>query len=309
MKRLDWKHIRLKSSGLRLPYIKSRERAYEIAKDIAFFILGSALYSLSVAVFTAPNKIAPGGLTGVATILYYVIHTPVGMTMFVLNIPLFLLGFRYIGVKFIGRTVVCTAMVSVMTDLMSSVLPAYRSNLLLAVLYGGVLSGAGLGLIFLRGATTGGSDVASRLLRIRYPHIPMGRMMLLLDIAIIGLSAIVFRSLDSALYAIICSFASSRVIDGILYGSDNGRMVLVISEHNEDIARQILSDMERGVTLLRGKGVYTGREREVLLCAVRRPEAARLRSIVRQADPSAFVIMCEAGEVIGEGFTPINKEI
>lgn len=308
MKRLDWKNIHLRSTGLRLPYVKNRERAYEIAKDMFFFLLGSALYSVSVAVFTAPNKIAPGGLTGIATILYYIIHTPVGTTMFVLNIPLFVLGFRHIGVKFIGRTVICTAMVSVMTDMMS-VLPAYRSNLLLAVLYGGVLSGAGLGLIFLRGATTGGSDVASRLLRIRFPHIPMGRMMLLLDMAIIGVSAIVFRSLDSALYAIICSFTSSRVIDSILYGADTGRMALVISDQNDAIARQVLDHMERGVTLLKGKGVYTGRERDVLMCAVRRPEAAKLRNIIRQTDPAAFVIMCEAGEVIGEGFTPITKDM
>ncbi len=308
MKRLDWKNILLRSTGLRLPYVKNRERAYEIAKDMFFFLLGSALYSVSVAVFTAPNKIAPGGLTGIATILYYIIHTPVGTTMFVLNIPLFVLGFRHIGVKFIGRTVICTAMVSVMTDMMS-VLPAYRSNLLLAVLYGGVLSGAGLGLIFLRGATTGGSDVASRLLRIRFPHIPMGRMMLLLDMAIIGVSAIVFRSLDSALYAIICSFTSSRVIDSILYGADTGRMALVISDQNDAIARQVLDHMERGVTLLKGKGVYTGRERDVLMCAVRRPEAAKLRNIIRQTDPAAFVIMCEAGEVIGEGFTPITKDM
>lgn len=308
MKRLDWKNIRLKSTGLRLPYVRSRQQAYEIAKDVAFFILGSALYSLSVAVFTAPNKIAPGGLTGVATILYYAIGTPVGTTMFVLNLPLFLLGFRYIGVRFIGRTVICTALVAVMTDWMS-VLPAYHSNLLLAVLYGGVLSGAGLGLIFLRGATTGGSDVASRLLRIRFPYVPMGRMMLLLDILIIGVSAIVFHSLDSALYAVICSFTSSRVIDGILYGADTGRMVLVISDHNDDISRAILNDMERGVTLLKGKGVYTGREREVLLCAVRRSEAAKLRGILRRTDPAAFVIMCEAGEVIGEGFSPISKDM
>lgn len=308
MKRLDWKNIHLRSTGLRLPYVKNRERAYEIAKDMFFFLLGSALYSVSVAVFTAPNKIAPGGLTGIATILYYIIHTPVGTTMFVLNIPLFVLGFRHIGVKFIGRTVICTAMVSVMTDMMS-VLPAYRSNLLLAVLYGGVLSGAGLGLIFLRGATTGGSDVASRLLRIRFPHIPMGRMMLLLDMGIIGVSAIVFRSLDSALYAIICSFTCSRVIDSILYGADTGRMALVISDQNDAIARQVLNHMERGVTLLKGKGVYTGRERDVLMCAVRRPEAAKLRNIIRQTDPAAFVIMCEAGEVIGEGFTPITKDM
>ena len=302
MKKIGWK-----ATGLRLPYLRNRARVYEVLKDLIFYLVGSALYSVSVAVFTAPNKIAPGGLTGIATILYYVIHTPIGTTMFVLNIPLFLLGFRFIGKRFIARTIICTAMVSVMTDMMA-VLPAYRGNMLLAVLYGGVLGGAGLALIFLRGSTTGGSDVASRLLRLKYPHIPMGRMMLLLDVLIIGVSAIVFRSLDSALYAIICSFTGSRVIDSILYGSDNGRMVLVISDNNDEIARVILEDMERGVTLLKGRGVYTGRERDVLMCAVRRPEAARLRAIVRRRDPSAFIIMCEAGEVIGEGFKPITKE-
>ena len=302
MRRIGWK-----STDMRLPYIRNREFIYEVLKDLLFYLIGSALYSVSVAVFTAPNKIAPGGLTGIATILYYVIHTPIGTTMFILNIPLFLLGFRFIGKRFIVRTIICTAMVSVMTDMMAA-LPAYRGNMLLVVLYGGVLGGAGLALIFMRGSTTGGSDVASRLLRLKYPHIPMGRMMLLLDVIIIGISAIAFHSLDSALYAVICSFAGSRVIDSVLYGSDNGRMVLVISDKNEEIAKTILNDMERGVTLLKGRGVYTGRERDVLMCAVRRPEAARLRAVVRRSDPSAFVIMCEAGEVIGEGFKPITKE-
>lgn len=180
--------------------------------------------------------------------------------------------------------------------------------MLLAALYGGVLSGIGLGLIFLRGSTTGGTDIASRLLKIKWPYIPMGRMMMLVDAVIIVASIIAFKSVDSGLYAMIQLFVSSKVIDMILYGSDTGKMILVVSDKNAEIATAIMSDLDRGVTMLKGRGFYTGAERDVLLCAVRRQQTPTVRSIVRKADPTAFIIMCEAGDVIGEGFKPITKD-
>jgi uncharacterized membrane-anchored protein YitT (DUF2179 family) len=136
----------------------------------------------------------------------------------------------------------------------------------------------------------------------------MGRVMMFIDFLVVASAAVVFRSVDDALYAMIAIFTGSRVIDSILYGSDTGRMAIVVSDKNIEIAQAISQEINRGVTLLKGKGFYTGRERDVLMCAVRRPEAARLRTIVRKADPTAFIIMCEAGEVIGEGFKPITKE-
>lgn len=277
--------------------------------DGLYFIAGCTLYSLSVAIFTAPNKIAPGGITGIVTVLHYMIGTPIGTMIFVLNIPLLILGVRFIGGKFIIKTVICTALVSVIIDLMNVFsIYTYHGDMLLASLYGGVLSGAGLGIVFLRGATTGGTDVASRLIRLKYRHLSMGRVMMLIDFCVVALAAFYFKSIDDALYAMIAIFTGSRVIDGILYGSDNGRMAMIISDKNDEIARSVMAEINRGVTVLKGRGFYTGRDRDVLVCAVRRPETAKLRAVVMKTDPCAFIIMCEAGEVIGEGFKPITKD-
>jgi uncharacterized membrane-anchored protein YitT (DUF2179 family) len=283
---------------------------YEYFLDFIFCTFGATLYSISVTVFTAPNQIAPGGITGIATVLFYLFKTPIGTMIFILNIPLFILGLRFIGGSFIVKTIVSTAFTSIIIDVLNAFpVPQYHGDKLLAAVYGGVISGAGLALVFLRGSTTGGTDIASRLLKLKFRHISMGRMMLIIDFFVIIFAAVAFRSVDSALYAMIAIFTSSRVIDSILYGSDNGKMAVVISKNNDEIAKAIINDMSRGLTILKGKGYYTGAEREVIMCAVRRPEAARLRTIVKKIDPNAFIIMCEAGEIIGEGFKPINKEI
>lgn len=278
--------------------------------DSLFFIAGTFLFSISVSMFSAPNNLAPGGLTGIATILHYLIRVPVGTTSLILNIPLFILGLRFIGGEFIIKSIICTVLVSIEVDA-TTFLPIYdgsHGNMLLAALYGGVLSGIGLALVFLRGGTTGGTDIGSRLFKLKYKHVPMGQGIMILDAGIILLSVVVFKSVDSGLYAMIELFVSARVIDAILYGSDTGKMILVISDKYNEISEAITVEMNRGVTLLKGHGYYTGREREVLLCAVRRPESPTLRAIVRRVDPNAFMIMCESNEVIGEGFKPITKE-
>ena len=298
----------MSSNHLSLKNITEKQK--ELVFDVIFMTLGCLIYSASVSIFTAPNKMAPGGITGIATLLHYTIGTPIGIMIFVLNIPLLIFAFRYINGNFIIKTIICTALTSVSVDLLSF-LPKYdgsHGNMLLAALYGGLLSGTGLALVFLRGATTGGTDVASRLLKLKWAHIPMGRMMMGIDCVVILISLIVFKSIDSGLYALIELFVSSKVIDTILYGSDTGKMVLVISDKYEEIAKILTSELNRGITFLKSRGYYTGRDREVLLCAVRRPQTARLRAIVRKIDPQAFIIMCEAGDVIGEGFKPITKD-
>ncbi|HCC00215.1 MAG TPA: YitT family protein [Ruminococcaceae bacterium] len=277
-------------------------------KDILFFTVGTFLYSVGISVFTAPNRIAPGGATGVATILHYLIHTPIGTMIFVVNIPLLILALRFLGKNFVIKTLYCTVLVSVFTDILAlPFVPVYKDNPILASLYGGVLSGAGLALVFLRGGTSGGSDVLSRLFRLKWPYIPMGRMMLAIDCVVVGISAVVFWNVNVALYAIIVEFTSSRVIDSILYGADNGRMALIISAKPPEIAQAIQTELHRGVTLLHGQGYYTGRDRTVILCAVRRTQVAKLRRLVRTVDPGAFMISCNADEVLGEGFKSLEK--
>lgn len=285
-------------------------RKKELALDFLFCTAGSLILAASIAVFTAPNKMAPGGLTGIATLLYYTLGFPIGVTTLVLNLPLFALGFRHIGKEFLVKSVYCTIVSSLGVDLFEF-LPKYRGegeNMLLAALYGGVIMGVGLGLVFLRNSTTGGTDIASRLLKLKWPYVSMGRMMLVIDGAIIAVSIVVFKSVNSGLYSIIALFVSARVVDAILYGADTGKMALIITDHDEEVARDISQELERGITILSGRGYYTGRERNVLMCAVRRQQTAQLRHIVRGIDPSAFIILCEAGDVIGEGFKPITKE-
>lgn len=293
--------------SVNLPFpVKTPPR--ELIKDILFFVAGTFLYSAGVSIFTAPNHIAPGGITGIATILHYLVHTPIGTMFFVLNVPLVLVALRFLGKRLVAKTVLCIVLVSVFTDVLAlPFVPTYTDNSILAALYGGLLSGAGLGLVFLRGGTTGGSDILGRLLRLKWPQISMGRMLLLVDFCVIAFSALVFWNINVALFAIVVEFTSSRVIDSLLYGAENGRMALIFSDFHDDIAEAIRLELNRGITVMKGEGYYTGKESEILICAVRRTQATRLRALVHRIDPHAFVIMCRTDEVLGQGFKPLRQ--
>lgn len=171
-----------------------------------------------------------------------------------------------------------------------------------------MLSGAGLGLIYMRGATTGGSEIVARLLERRLRHVPIGRLILLVDAVVVAVSALVYRQIESALYALILIFVSSLVMDAIVYGGEKGKMLLIMSRREELIARRILQQMGRGVTLLNATGAYTGTDKRVLLCAVRRSEVYQLRTIVQDTDPDAFLIVVSTEEVLGEGFKSIETK-
>ncbi len=268
------------------------------------FVLGSLLFACSVNIFTAPNGIAPGGITGAATLIREVSGAPIGVMSIVLNVPLFIWGIRARSAKSMLKSAVAVALVSVAIDLTAPLLPVYQGDGMLVAIFGGVLSGAGLALIFLRGGTTGGTDLAASLLARRVPHIPVGQLLILIDMPIVLLSAIVFHSIESPMYAIIVIYLTSKVIDGVLYGADSGKLLYVVSSENERIKREILL-LPRGVTELYARGSYTGRNFEVLLVAVRRAEVYRVRQIILAADPNAFVIAAEASQIMGEGFAPL----
>ena len=270
--------------------------------DAVVLLLGSLLYAASVNIFTAPNDIAPGGLTGIGIILHSLFGLPVGTVMLLFNLPLFYAGGKILGWKFLGKTVIATLLVSAAIDLSAPWAPAYTGNPLLAAIYGGVLSGAGLALIFLRGGTTGGTDIAARIIRHYRPHFSMGRLILVLDLFIIVAAGLVYRNVDSALYALIAIFASSMLIDNILYGAQMGKVIYIVSDHSQTLAQAITTQCQRGVTLLDAQGAYSGKDKSMLFCVVRRPEVARLRRVVYETDPHAFMVIAEAGEIIGEGF-------
>ncbi|HEX3038345.1 MAG TPA: YitT family protein [Oscillospiraceae bacterium] len=278
--------------------------------DVIFFITGSLFEAVSVNVFTAPNHIAPGGVTGLSTVLNYLWGTPIGVMIFLINLPIFICAIVEIGYKLVTKTIVATIICSVAIDVIGMFLPAYKGDEMLAAIFGGVLEGIGLSLVFMRGGTTGGTDLIARLLGRHFQHISMGKLMLCVDVLIVAVSAIVYKSMESALYALIVIFVSTKLIDTILYGVNigTGKMLFIISECNQQIAQDILTDLDRGVTILKSKGAYSGRESEVLLCAVRRYEVHKVHDIVHSIDKNAFIIVGDAGEITGEGFHEIKPE-
>ncbi|MEG2537215.1 MAG: YitT family protein [Hydrogenoanaerobacterium sp.] len=276
--------------------------------DILFDIGGSILYSVGVSMFTAPNHIAPGGVTGIATLINYLFSAPIGTVTFLINIPLLFLSYKFLGKSMTLKTIKSVAIMSVCLNASAVLLPPYISNPLLAALFGGVGIGAGLAIIFMRGATTGGTDIAARLLQRKFPFLPIGRAMMLVDCTVLITSSFVYGQLESALYGMIALFTCSRVLDSVLYGIDVGRMVFIISEKNEEISKVIINDLDRGATLLSGRGAYSGSEKTVVLSAVRKNQFHLLKTLVYNIDPSAFIIVAEAGEILGEGFKAIDDK-
>jgi len=270
--------------------------------DTLFYLIGSMIYAVAVTVFLTPSAISPGGLTGIATILNELVGFPSGVTLFCLNVPIIVLGFVKLGGMFIVRTAVATTVVSAMIDLSTLIIPEFEGDPIMAGLFGGILMGAGLGFIMLRGATTGGTDIIAKLVNRRWPHLTLGRLMLAMDVLVIGLNAVVYGSFESALYSIAAMYVSSKVMDTLLYGGDQGKLIYCISERSGDICAAINERLERGVSKIGVIGGYTGKERMMLMCAVRRHEVAAVTRIISEFDRSAFTIITDAGEIIGEGF-------
>lgn len=292
------------------PFHITRKKSKEMLKDLVFYFFGSLIYAVSVNVFTAPNHIVLGGVTGISTILNYSTGWPIGMLSLLLNIPIFVCAIVEIGYKLVGKTMVATVFVSGAIDLVGMLLPKYVGSQMLAAIFGGCLEGAGLSLVFMRGATTGGTDLVARLLGRHFRTMSMGRLMLSVDIVIVAVSAVVYGSIESALYAGIAIFVSTKLIDTILYGTDigTGKVLFIISEKSEEISREILNDIDRGVTVLKSRGAYSGHEGEVLLCAVRRYEVYKVKDLVHSIDKNAFIIVGDAGEITGEGFRQVKQE-
>ena len=278
--------------------------------DYIIIALGASLYAASVAVFTSKNNIAPGGLTGVSTMLNYLFSLPIGAMIFLMNIPLFLWAFFKNGKGFAVKTMTGTALVSVFIDIFQAVLPFYGGNIMLAAIFGGALSGLGLGLIFARGGSTGGTDIIAVSLNKRFPHISTGRLMLLSDAVVLTAAAIVYGNIESALYAGITIFVSVRVIDAVTYGTSrgNGKLIFIISDSYDVISREIIQKLGRGVTILDGSGAYTGNSKRVLMCAARPNQVVKITKGVKIIDKNAFIVVTTANSILGEGFYNSGKE-
>lgn len=286
------------------------KKVREAALDVVFMAVGSVIYALGVNGFTAPNNIAPGGVTGVATMLNYLFGTPIGTVILLINIPIVIWAIVEIGYKLVTKTMLAILFNSIAIDVVGLFMPEYHGDALIITLIGGVCEGIGLSLVFMRGATTGGTDMIARLLNHRLRHLSMGKLMLAVDGCIVLVSAFVFQSIESAVYACVVIFVSTQIIDAILYGTDvgNGKMFFIISKKNEEIAERVLKELDRGVTFLKSRGGYLKQDGEMLLCAVRRFEVFRISEIIRETDPDAFVIVGDAGEIAGEGFKPVRSD-
>lgn len=281
--------------------MKAKPVAKTLLWDILFDLAGCFAFAASVQCFCAPNNIAPGGVSGVAILLHFLLDLPISAVSFVLNVPLMLLAWLLLGKGFTLRTVKSVAILTAMLEA-CTLLPVYSGNLILASLYGGVLGGAGLALVFLRGSTTGGTDIASRLIQLKFPYVSVGKLMLCVDGAVLLASAIVYRNIESALYGLIVIFTLGRVVDSVLFGMDRGKVMMIVSDFHSEIAGRIHRNLERGCTVLEGQGAYTSQNRPVLLCAVRKQQFIPLKKIVYAVDPAAFVLVLDATEIIGEGF-------
>lgn len=286
-----------------------KETAKKAAIDFLYFSAGGALYALSVDMFTAPNGILLGGFTGIGTILNYLFSVPIGTAVFLLNVPLFLTAFHKFGFRFIVKTVLATFLMSLFMDVFALFVPVYTGDKLLSALFGGILGGAGLGLVFLRGATTGGTDILSKLLRLRFPSFSMGRMVLLLDLAVIAVSFFVYKSLENVLYSLVVIYISAQCIDLVLSGFSHDKLLFMITEKGADAVREITSALDCGVSVLAVRGGYSEHARQMLFCAVRAGDANRVAKAVQELDGNAFIVITEAAEIRGEGFYRAGGEI
>ena len=268
----------------------------------------SFVYAVGFCWCYQPNDIAFGGITGVAQIIQvFLPAAPVGVVTILLNVPLFLLGWRLLGGKLLLSSLYAMAVTSLAIDVVDHLFTFPPMDPMLAAIFGGVILGATLGVVFLRGATTGGTDLIARLLKLALPWLPMGRLVLAVDLVVIAATALAFQNLNSALYGIVALYISSLVVDAVLYGLDTAKVAYIISDRSEDICRSIVDRLDRGITILPGRGLHSGEQRKVLLCAFKQREIAVIRAIVKELDPDAFLIVCPAHEVLGEGFRDYQK--
>ncbi len=290
------------------------KKIQRIAVDVLFDVMAGLIFGVSVNFFTAPNHIAPGGITGISTLINYLFHIPIGTMSFLLNVPLMLIAFRYLGKSFSVHTLKSMTIISFSVDLVAMVFGAlgisgYQGDRILAGLMGGVMTGLALSLVFLRGSTTGGLDIVSRLLKKKFPHISIGHLLFAADFCVLSISVLVYGNIESGLYGLITIFASSRMVDMVLYGGDRGKNMMIVTQHPHEMAKGIKDAVNRGVTLMHAEGSYSGTPLKVVMCALRDNQYPIVKKLVYEIDPQAFLIVNEASEILGYGFRPIDDEM
>lgn len=278
-------------------------------KNMALLLAGALIYGVGTHAFVEPAHIAPGGALGIALMVNHFVELPIGMVTLAINIPLLVLAWFSLSHRFAVSTAFATAVCSFILDFaVAPICPVYTGDRILCSLYGGILSGAGMGLIFMAGMTTGGSDILGYVLQKKRPQLSIGRALMAVDGVILLMSIYVFGNIDAALFGLVSLFATTKVIDSVIYGGDASTMATVVTRKPQEIARRVIADLDRSATLIPATGAYSGKNTSVLLCTVRKSQFQRLRRIVYEADPGAFLMAAEASEVLGDGFKALSEE-
>ncbi len=277
-------------------------------------VLGSGIYGLAYAIFLSPNSLNAGGISGLAAVIVQLVNpngtipfVEIGTLTILINLPLFAVGGVKIGKKFFFGSLVGLTFSSIVMDYVHLPVPL-PNDPLLAALYGAVIAGVGLGLVFMSGTSTGGSDIVVRLVKLKARHLPIGQIAMAFDVMVVALTGVVFGDINNALYTGITAFLCSVIIDKVVYGFDNSKVALVVTGQHERISQEISDKLGRGATYLYSQGTYSGRDGKVVLVAVKRQQIAELKELVTLADPNAFVIMFDAHQVLGDGFARYTKD-
>ncbi len=270
-------------------------------------IVATCLYSAGVALFLDPNNLAPGGVTGVSILLNRLIHVETGTLILLLNIPLLLIAWKKFGWRFVAGTLSALVLITAFTNLFERLEPI-TTDMLLAAVAGGICIAVGLGTVLKSGLTTGGTDIVVRLLRIKHPHLKTGSLFLIVDLIVISGSLLVFRDFEKAMYAVIAIMITSWVLDLVLYGKDEAKLIYIISDMPDRISKQLLEDLDVGVTYLEGTGAYTDKKKKIIMCVVRKRVAPKVEEVVKSVDTNSFMIVTSASEIFGHGYKSYNAE-
>lgn len=276
--------------------------------DLLYDIVGSMLLGIGIYCFVNPANIAPGGVSGISIMLNYVFGIPIGTMNFIQNIPIMAAGFIFLSRRMIYKTLMTVFISSAVLDTVVTLIPIYMGDRLLASVFGGILIGAGMGVIFLRGSTTGGTDVISYMVKKLHPQLQIGTAILLTDFVILTASVFVFEDIESGLYGLITIFCASRVIDIIIYGGDRGNLVIVISDKYEQMRKTLTAKLQHGIAVLDTEGGHSGKSKKLILCAVRKNRFPVLKALVQSVDADAFLVAASAEQILGDGFRSKSGE-
>lgn len=279
-----------------------KKRKKTLTGDFFAIVGGGIIWAFGINIFTVPNDIAPGGATGLATLINHFTGFPVGISIIIINVPLFIFAFFSVGRRFVAKTAAAIVLTSLILDIFALFLPSFTEDRLLASVFGGALSGLGLGIIYMRGIATGGSDLLARLIDKKLPALSYAGTILLIDFVVVAIAAVCYKDWRSALYAVITIVIAGALSDRLLAGMTEGKLACIITEKSSAVSSAVLSEMKRGATLIPARGCYTGKQTAMLLITVRNYELPRLKSIVSELDGDAFMIIASASEIRGRGF-------